>query len=156
MAKTYPGSIWNMTADGLEPICNVEASLNLTSDTTTEPPCKPNATDAYKGAIWSTISQTSKSWTITGTMRTVGDTPTAGLYKHAYIAEKFISGAVVQVVFGTTQTSDFDFAEVETFTGEGIVTDVTYNAPNGNESGTVDFTITGNGELTHDVVPFTS
>lgn len=154
--KTYPGSIWSMTADGLEPMCNIDATLNMTSDTTTEDPCKPNASESYAQANWTSVTVNNKSWTITGTMRTVGDTPTAGFYKHAYLADKFIDGTPVAVVFATTQTTDFDFDEVETFTGEGIVTDVTYNAPAGNESGTVDFTITGNGPLTHDVVPFAS
>lgn len=156
MANTYPGNIWNMTADGLEPICNTELTLNMTSETTTEPPCKPNSTDSYKGANWNTVTVTSKGWEVTGTIRTVGDAPAAGQYKHSYITDKFIQGGNVQVSFGTTETTDFDFQEVETFTGEGIVTSVTYNAPQGQESGTVDFTITGNGELTHDVVAFVS
>lgn len=153
--NVYPGRIINMTANGLEPICNVDATLNMTSETTTDTPCKPTSDEAYKSANWTTVTQTSKSWTITGSMKAVGDTVTAGKYKHSYLANQFIEGLPVEVTFGTTQTTDFDFDELEVYSGSGIVTDVTWNAPSDGES-TVDFTVTGNGELTHTITPVTT
>lgn len=151
--QVLQGSLQAVTINGNRVQCEIDATLNVTTNTTETDPCKPLSTDAYKAARWVDTSVDSKAWTIDFSAKAFAD---AVEINNLDILDLLVNGDnVVQVEFNTTQTTDYDFDEVATFSGEGILSDFSWNNPSAGES-TYDVTITGKGAPTFTRTPITT
>lgn len=145
MADQIPGSLLALSINGTALRCQTEATLELTINTAEGTPCKPSETETYKGGQWVTRTIESKDWQITMTAKAFADLIAMNQIQ---VSDLMINGdPVVQAVFGTTQTTDYDFPVTFAYSGEGILTGLTLNGPVDAES-TYDVTILANGPLT--------
>lgn len=151
--EVTPGKIWGISVNGNFVNCQIDATLTINNNVSESAPCKPGPTDSYKSSGWVTNNIDSKSWEITGSNKSFAD---ALQMNNADFIDLLVNGSsIVQVQFGTTQHPDYDFDEIQVFSGEGIISNFTLNAPNEGE-GTSDFTITGNGAPTFTRTPVTT
>lgn len=151
--QVLQGSLLAVTLNGTRIQCEIDSTLNVTTNTTETDPCKPASTEAYKAAKWTDASVDSKTWSLDFSAKAFAD---AVEMNNADILELMVSGdPIVQIEFSTTQTTDFDFDEILTFSGEGILSDFTWNNPSTGES-TYDVTVTGKGAPTFTRVSVTT
>lgn len=153
MAGVLQGKLLAVTIDGEFVNCQVDATLTITTETETTDPCKPDATQTTQGASWTEATESSKSWSISMSAKAFAD---AIVLNNSDILDKLVNGsATAQVQFSTTETTDYDYAELLLFSGTGIITNFTWNAPSTGES-TYDVEITGSGQPTFTRTPFTT
>lgn len=139
------GKLLSVTIDGDFVQCQTDATLSITTNTSESAACKPMPGESTTGSIWLTNNVDSKTWEITLTAASFAD---AVQMNNADIADKLITGTpIAQVQFATTQTTDYAYDQILVYSGEGIITNFTMNAPADGES-TYDVTIIGNGPLT--------
>lgn len=154
MANELPGKLLGVTTDGEFINCQLDATLNLTLNLTESTPCKPSPTETYKSG--QTIKRTidSRDWTITFSAKALAQALANNQNK---LAQKLLVGGDpnVQVTFQTTETTDYDFPIVFVYEGEGILQDLTINAPQDGDA-THDGTIVANGDLTYTETPVTT
>lgn len=150
MASKVPGSVIGVTIGGVWLKCQTDATLTLTVNVTEEDPCKPDEGDAPSGDIpWVERTPESRDWEISFNNNLMKNSLEAA---NPDMGKLIVDGDVeVQVQFLTRpgQTkSDYDLV----YSGTGIITGFTFNAPVTGAS-TTESTITGNGPLTYTVVP---
>lgn len=154
MANELPGKLLGVTVDGQFINCQIDATLTITNNFTESTPCKPSSEEAYKSP--QTVKRTvdSRDWTLTYSAKQFADAVAAN---QNTIAQKMLAGGnpYVQVTFQTTQTTDYDFPITFVYEGEGVIQDVTLNAPQDGDA-THDGTIVANGDLTFTEVPVTT
>lgn len=156
MADQIPARLINITLNGYEIECNTSANMSMTREVTATSPCKPTSGDSYASGGWVQNTEGDASFEITGSAKAIKDAIIAsGKIKHSEIIRLFMEAPVVQVTFGTTDVSDFSLEEIETYSGSGILTGITW-AAEGNEESNVDFTITGTGQPVQTITPVTS
>lgn len=151
--NTVPGSIIGVRFGGDWLPCQVDATLNLTVNVTEDDPCKPDPSDTeVQDSPWVERTVDSRDWSIDVSQKLMRNSLIAS---NPDIGELIVDGLLdVEVEFMTRpgQTrSDYDFV----FSGTGIITDFSLNAP-GSGAATTDTTISGNGPLTYVKVPRTS
>lgn len=146
MAGVLQGKLISVSIDENPIRCQMDATLNINQEVSDNEPCKPTAAESTNGAAWTTHTVSSKSWTISVTAKTFADVLN-GFLNQNDIADLMISGTPsVNVVFETTQTTDYDHPYIWMYEGVGTLTSFTINAPQDGES-TYDFEITGNGAI---------
>lgn len=151
--QVLPGKIIGVTINDTAVPCQIDATFSSSIDLIDSPPCKPGVGESYKSAQWSDSTAGARSWTIDFSGKAFAD---AVEFNNADILELIIDGdPVVQIQFATIVTTDYDFDQVLVISGEGIISDYTWNAPVEDES-TYDVTVTGKGKPTFTRLPATS
>lgn len=159
--NSVPGSIIGIRLKDSEAVgdaqwlsCQVDATLDLATETEEDDPCKPSPDDLVDdGDIpWSEFTPSKRNWNISFSQKLMRNSLEAA---NVDVSDLIITGKVyVEVEFMTRpgQTkSDFDFV----YAGTGILTGFTLNAP-GTGAATTDSTIQGTGPITRTVVPIAS
>lgn len=134
--------------------CQVDATLNLTTDTEEEESCKPSPDEiATIGDVpYGEFTASKRTWDISVSQKIV-----KGIFEAAGIdiADLWVQGLLnVQVEFMTNPNQEV-FAYDIVYSGAAIITGYTFNAPETGAS-TADITLQGTGEITRNVVPRTS
>lgn len=143
--QVLQGGVIGVTINGNEIQCEIDATLNITINTTETDPCKPLAAEPYKSSRWVDTSVDSKGWNVTFSAKAFAD---AVEMNNLDIVDLLVSGdPIVQIQFYTKQHPDYDYDEIAVFAGEGVMNDFTWNAPGTGES-TYDVTVTGKGAPT--------
>jgi len=134
--------------------CQVDATLNLTTETEEEDACKPSPDEiATTGDVpFGDFTASKRIWDISVSQKIV-----KGIFEAAGIdiADLWVQGLLtVQVEFMTNPNQEV-FAYDIMYSGSAIITGYTLNAP---ETGaaTADITFQGTGAITRTVVPRTS
>lgn len=139
------GGVIGLSINTTELQCELESSLSITINTTENDPCKPLSTEDYKSASWTDPTVDTKSWTITGSAKAFAD---AVAFNQLDLLELLVNGdPIVQVQFYTKEHPDYDYDQIATFTGTGILSLDSWDAPAQGES-TYSFTIEGKGKPT--------
>lgn len=150
--QVLKGGVMGVTINGGEVQCELEASLSIEVTTTETDPCKPLSTENYKASVWSNPDVESKSWTITASAKAFAD---ATAFNNIDLIKLLVDGdPIVQVQFYTKEHPDYDFDEIAVFSGSGILSLDSWDAPAQGES-TYSFTITGKGKPTFVSTPVT-
>lgn len=151
--QVLQGSLQAVIIGGNRIQCELESTLNITTNTTENDPCKPLSTDAYKAARWVDTTVDTKSWSLDVNAKAFLD---AVEINQLDILEILVeTDGVVEVEFNTTETTDFDFDQVASFSGTGIITDFSWANPSTGES-TYDITISGKGKPSFIRTPVTT
>lgn len=136
--------------------CQTDATLTLTKNLTTPDPCKPAPGESAASGKWNQPVVETKEWSIDFSAKTFADT-TADGYSLSYVTQQFLQNDdPVEVVFQTNdELTDYSAPLSLLYTGEGLLSSLTVNAPGTGES-TYDTTITGVGEILFEEVPVTT
>lgn len=147
------GKLLAVSVDGTVIDCQTDATLNIAVETEETDPCKPVAGSASNSASWSDPTESSRNWSIDFSAKSFADSTG---FNNADLIDLLVNGsAIVDVIFSTTETSDYDHDEVQVFSGEGILSNFSLSAPSTGES-TYDATITGKGKPTFTRTPATT
>lgn len=152
MAKVIPGKLLLATLNGVETNCQQDATLTINYNVTQEEPCKPSSSETYKGFSWQTSVTDSASWSLAFSIKS---TDLNSANQNTILANLISNGNQALVTFETSDATGVDLAYSSIFTGDGLISDFTWNAPQAGES-TVDITVTGNGAPSFIVVPITT
>lgn len=149
------GKIWQVKVGDKVIKCQTDATLNATVNTSENDPCKPTG-ELGDDITWLTYNEDSRGWEISFSGQAFADSITDPLTQADFL-ELFCSGDIkVEVDFYTnTSVKGFDGTQVITYSGEGLMTSISLNAPTAGVA-TYDVTIQGNGALTSSRVPYTT
>lgn len=147
------GKLLSVTIGGTAVDCQTDATLTITVATEETDPCKPAAGESSADASWSDATDGARSWTISFSAKSFAQSTG---FNNADLIELLVDGSpVVEAVFATTETSDYDHDELQVFSGTGIINNFNLNAPGTGES-TYDVDITGKGKPTFVRTPVTT
>lgn len=128
--------------------CEMDMSLNFTTNTNEEELCKPDEGESSSD-VWVNPEEVSRGWDASVTAKALVETLTtySGIDD---LINSFVNGSViVEVTIETNSTSaDYNQPQTMLFTGTAIMTGLTFNAPQ-EGSATGDVTFTGKGKPTY-------
>lgn len=138
------GNLIGITVDDVYYRCQTDLTLNLTTNTNVEDPCKPAPGETDEGYEWDDPTITGQAWDATFSARSFADSVEGN---QADLIEKLVAGTVIAEIEVSINTgsSQFDGTEQQLFTGTGIITGFTLNAGSA-DSSTYDTTILGKGK----------
>lgn len=153
LTNKIQGSLILFGLNGSFPKCQIDATFESTININELPTCKPMAGEAYIATNPAEYEVTGSSWSVSMSARAFAEGTS---FNQGDILEAIASGQVfVPIVFATTQTSNYDKEELQTITGDAILTSFSWNAPSDGDS-TYDITLQGNGAFTLTRVPYTT
>lgn len=143
--QVLPGSVMGITINGKEIKCELESVLSITINSSETEPCKPSSAENYKGASWTDATIDSKSWEITFSAKAFADEVE---FNNLDVIDLLVNGdPIVEVQYYTKNHPDYDFDQIATFTGTGILSLDDWTSPTEGES-TYSGTIVGKGAPT--------
>lgn len=159
MANTnsIPGRLLAVTINGNKIQCEQDATLTFTANISEETGCKATETDGAGGIPYVKRTVDSKDVSLSFSNKAFVSALKANtdVWNNVDLINLFIEGdLVVDYVFGTTQTVDYDYSHIITYSGTGFLSSVTFNAPVEGNS-TTDIEIVGNGKPTQTITAVT-
>ncbi len=130
--------------------CQLDLTLNITQNTSTEDPCKPDPANIDAGASFNTYSVDSKDWSVTFSARQFADELALN---NIELSELIINGdGRLAMIINTVQGANWSHPLIFEYAGEVIITSLDLNAP-ATGSATYDVTLQGAGPLTFTKTP---
>lgn len=132
MADVLQGKLIGVTVNGEFVDCQVDATLNLAVATEETDPCKPAPGESSADASWAKPTVGTRSGTVDFSIKSFA---TSTGFNQADISNLIINGdATVEWQFMTIQTTDYSHDEAWVYSGSGILTSQSINAPSTGES----------------------
>jgi len=147
MAGGVAGKLWYVTLNGQRIKCQLDATLNFTTNVEEEDACKPEE-DAIDQKQWVEREEVSRDWEITVNHRAFLD---AVQINQADIIDMYVNGDL-KVTAGFVADPSTGYAQNQVFNGPGIITSAALNAPAAGKSN-MDLTISANGAPTFTRIP---
>ena len=151
MAKAIPGKAYGIRFKNTYFDCQTDLTFETSADISVDEACKPNPSEAWTDATFTTSTVNSKSWTASGTFRaTDSDTDNQNT-----ILQEFKTGASGLLEIFTFDGANSPLQYDTVISGDAIIASITLNAGS-DGSATYDISFTGNGEYDITTVPVTT
>lgn len=141
--------------DDVEALCQLDLSLTITNNTSTEDPCKP--ADPGLGAGNNVYTVDSKDWSVSFNGRQmINELAMAGVTQST-IAKSMLTGtSTAEITIGTDPetTTNYPYPIVVEYSGDILITELTLNWP-ATGSSTYDATFQGNSDLQYTEAAYT-
>lgn len=147
---TVQGKVYQVKINGEAIECQTDATLNFNTNTSEKELCKPSGA-VGDDVTWVGYNIDSQGWDISFSGQSFADSL---VNANANLISLFIKGDVLlEVDFWTnTAVKGFDGDQIQLYSGKGIMTAITLNAPTTGAS-TYDVTIQGTGPITETLTP---
>lgn len=147
------GKVYQVKVNGESYDCQTDATLNMVTNTTEKELCKPTGAES-SAVTWVEYNIDSQGWDIAFSGQAFADSLVKA---NANLMSLFVAGDVLlEVDFHTNvDVKGFDGNQVQYYTGKGIMTAITLNAPAVGVA-TYDTTIQGTGAITELLTPITT
>lgn len=130
--------------------CQLDLTLNITQNTSTEDPCKPDPTNIDQGATFNVYTVDSKDWSVTFSARQFADELKLNQIE---LSELVINGdGRLPIIVNTIDSVNYPHPMLFEYAGEVIITSLDLNYP-ATGSATYDVTLQGGGDLTFTKTP---
>lgn len=151
MAKAIPGKAYGIRFKTVYFDCQTDLTFETSADITTDEACKPNPSEPWTDANFTTSTVNSKSWTASGTFRATD----ANVANQNTVLQEFKSGASGLLEIFTFDGANTPLAYDTVISGEAIISSISLNGPvDGNA--TYDISFTGNGDYDIVTLPVTT
>lgn len=132
--------------------CQLDATVNITANTTTDDPCKPDPANVSitGAAVFNTYTIDSRDWSVTLSAKAFADELAMN---NVEINEIAINGnGQLEVIVTSVNSTTYDHPLLLEWAGAVLVTDLTNNFP-AEGAATYDVTLQGTGDLTFTTTP---
>ena len=125
--------------------CQLDLTLNITQNTSSEDPCKPSPENIDQGATFNEYSIDSKDWSVTFSARQFADELALN---NIELSELVINGdGKLAMIINTIEGTNYPHPLLFEYAGEVIITSLDLNYP-ATGSANYDVTLQGAGDLT--------
>lgn len=131
--------------------CQLDATVNFTTNTTEDDPCKPDGESPEETARWIEREVDTQDWNVTVNHRSFLEEVGAQL-DQSDIIELIVDGNIYGTVEVLTTPGQHNNEEDVVLEGPVVITDFSWNLPASGKANS-DLTLSGNGKPAYDRIP---